>query len=126
MAELADLPPAVARDPGQLAASAPFVLTIESGALTLIGTPQDEADYITSRILWLEGMERENRSSYSRMIYIHGTPEEWKKKGEDVSGALGDVAADRMPVRSHSSQSPTATLSSTTPGRCSRSTPGPA
>ena len=33
-------------------------------------------DPIVSRILWLDGLERGNRNSYSRMIYIHGTPEE--------------------------------------------------
>jgi len=41
----------------------------------------DKEDYVTSRILWLEGMEAGlNRGgqvdSYSRYIYIHGTHEE--------------------------------------------------
>jgi hypothetical protein len=35
-------------------------------------------DPIVTRILWLKGLERENRSSFSRTIYIHGTPEEWR------------------------------------------------
>ena len=35
-------------------------------------------DPIVSRILWLDGKEPENRSSYSRCIYIHGTAEEWR------------------------------------------------
>ncbi len=35
-------------------------------------------DPIVSRILWLKGLERSNRNSYGRTIYIHGTPEEWK------------------------------------------------
>lgn len=35
-------------------------------------------DPIVSRILWLKGMERSNRTSFSRMIYIHGTAEEWR------------------------------------------------
>ncbi len=34
-------------------------------------------DPIVSRILWLRGMEAQNRDAYSRCIYIHGTPEEW-------------------------------------------------
>ncbi len=35
-------------------------------------------DPIVSRILWLDGKEPENRNSYSRCIYIHGTAEEWR------------------------------------------------
>lgn len=40
-----------------------------------------EEDYITTRILWLQGIEPginegEEISSYHRYIYIHGTPEE--------------------------------------------------
>lgn len=35
-------------------------------------------DPIVTRILWLKGLERQNRNSYSRFIYIHGTPEEWR------------------------------------------------
>ena len=34
-------------------------------------------DPIVTRILWLKGLERQNRNSYSRFIYIHGTPEEY-------------------------------------------------
>ena len=34
-------------------------------------------DPIVSRILWLRGLEPQNRDAYSRCIYIHGTPEEW-------------------------------------------------
>ena len=33
-------------------------------------------DPIVTRILWLEGSEFKNRHSFSRCIYIHGTPEE--------------------------------------------------
>ncbi|HEX4085890.1 MAG TPA: L,D-transpeptidase [Chthoniobacteraceae bacterium] len=35
-------------------------------------------DPIVSRILWLRGLEPENRNAYSRYIYIHGTAEERK------------------------------------------------
>ena len=45
-------------------------------------------DVVQSRILWLNGLEQginkgEGIDSYSRYIYIHGTPEEWLlgKKG---------------------------------------------
>jgi lipoprotein-anchoring transpeptidase ErfK/SrfK len=33
-------------------------------------------DPIVTRILWLEGLERQNRNAFDRYIYIHGTPEE--------------------------------------------------
>jgi lipoprotein-anchoring transpeptidase ErfK/SrfK len=35
-------------------------------------------DPIVTRILWLKGLEPQNRNTYGRMIYIHGTAEEWK------------------------------------------------
>ena len=35
-------------------------------------------DPIVSRILWLRGLEPQNRNAFGRTIYIHGTPEEWK------------------------------------------------
>ncbi len=35
-------------------------------------------DPIVTRILWLKGLEAQNRNSHSRCIYIHGTPEEWR------------------------------------------------
>jgi len=34
-------------------------------------------DPIVSRILWLRGLEAQNRRAYERGIYIHGTAEEW-------------------------------------------------
>lgn len=33
-------------------------------------------DPIVTRILWLHGLEQGNKNSFSRYIYIHGTPEE--------------------------------------------------
>ncbi len=33
-------------------------------------------DPIVTRILWLEGLEPQNRNAFGRYIYIHGTPEE--------------------------------------------------
>ena len=41
-------------------------------------------DPIVTRILWLDGMEEQNRNAKARGIYIHGTPEE-KKIGEPMS-----------------------------------------
>lgn len=33
-------------------------------------------DPIVTRVIWLRGMEDQNRNAYTRCIYIHGTPEE--------------------------------------------------
>jgi lipoprotein-anchoring transpeptidase ErfK/SrfK len=61
-------------------------------------------DPITTRIIWLRGLEAQNAHAYQRCIYIHGTPEE-KKLGRPASyGCIrmksSDVAAlyDRVPV----------------------------
>lgn len=35
-------------------------------------------DPIVTRILWLDGLEPHNSRTYSRYVYIHGTPEEWR------------------------------------------------
>ncbi len=41
-------------------------------------------DPIVSRIMWLKGLEDQNRNAYQRFIYIHGTPEE-KNLGRPAS-----------------------------------------
>ncbi len=48
------------------------------GAVTTIYTDKTNAkeDYVTTRVLRLDGVESSNQNSYSRLIYIHGTPEE--------------------------------------------------
>ena len=35
-------------------------------------------DPIVSRILWLNGTDWHNKNTFRRLIYIHGTPEEWR------------------------------------------------
>jgi len=61
-------------------------------------------DPITTRIIWLRGLEAQNAHAFQRCIYIHGTPEE-KKIGRPASyGCIrmksSDVAAlyDRVPI----------------------------
>ena len=61
-------------------------------------------DPITTRIIWLRGLEAQNSRAYQRCIYIHGTPEE-KKIGRPASyGCIrmksSDVAElyDRVPL----------------------------
>lgn len=42
----------------------------------VIGIDAPGRDPIVTRILWLDGTERQNKNAYGRFIYIHGTPEE--------------------------------------------------
>lgn len=53
-----------------------------TGEIVAINAPG--RDPIVTRILWLKGLEPQNRNTYSRTIYIHGTPEE-KKIGKPAS-----------------------------------------
>ena len=73
-------------------------------------------DPITTRIIWLRGLEAQNVHAYQRCIYIHGTPEEKKigrpasygcirMKSSDVAalyeqvplGAVVQIIPDRLP-----------------------------
>jgi lipoprotein-anchoring transpeptidase ErfK/SrfK len=47
-----------------------------TGEIVQINAPG--RDPIVTRILWLKGLEGQNHNAYGRMIYIHGTAEEWK------------------------------------------------
>lgn len=51
-------------------------------------------DPIVTRILWLEGLENNNRNAYKRLIYIHGTTEE-QNIGKPASfGCIRMTSAD--------------------------------
>jgi len=73
-------------------------------------------DPITTRIIWLRGLEAQNAHAFKRCIYIHGTPEEKKigrpasygcirMKAKDVAelydqvplGAVVQITPDRLP-----------------------------
>jgi hypothetical protein len=73
-------------------------------------------DPITTRIIWLRGLEGQNAHAFQRCIYIHGTPEEKKigrpasygcirMKSSDIAelydrvppGALVQIVPDRLP-----------------------------
>ncbi|RLA07373.1 MAG: L,D-transpeptidase [Gammaproteobacteria bacterium] len=45
-------------------------------AKILTDKTKSKADNVTTRIMWLQGLERKNKNSYLRYIYIHGTDEE--------------------------------------------------
>jgi lipoprotein-anchoring transpeptidase ErfK/SrfK len=52
--------------------------------------PPPTEDWITSRILWLEGLEAHNANTRERFIYIHGT------KHEDTVGTPDSHGCIRM------------------------------
>jgi len=62
-----------------------FIGRVHTGEIFPIYSNQEiyvEEDVVQSRILWLSGLEDklnkgEGVDSFSRYIYIHGTPEEW-------------------------------------------------
>ena len=49
---------------------------LRTGEVVLANSPG--RDPIVTRILWLRGLETQNARAFSRNIYIHGTPEEWR------------------------------------------------
>jgi len=48
----------------------------------------DTEDFITSRILWLDGLEEDNANTRDRFIYIHGTRHEDKIGRPDSHGCI--------------------------------------
>ena len=48
----------------------------------------DTEDFITSRILWLEGLDEDNANTRDRFIYIHGTKNEDKIGQPDSHGCI--------------------------------------
>jgi hypothetical protein len=69
---------------GVLFVSAKFGDRLPAGAVIKNRVPTGEIvnpnapgrDAIVSRVIWLRGMEQQNRGARDRCIYIHGTPEE--------------------------------------------------
>lgn len=51
-------------------------------------------DPIVSRILWLQGKEKQNRNTYRRCIYIHGTPEEYRLGSPASYGCIRMSSSD--------------------------------
>jgi len=54
----------------------------------------DTEDFVTTRILWLDGMDEENANTRDRFIYIHGTKHEDKIGTPDSHGCIRMRAAD--------------------------------
>jgi lipoprotein-anchoring transpeptidase ErfK/SrfK len=56
--------------------------------------PPPTEDLITSRILWLEGLDPDNANTRDRFIYIHGTKHEDKIGSPDSHGCIRMLNAD--------------------------------
>ena len=77
---------------GTLFVSAKFGDRLPPGAVIKNRVPTGEIvaadapgrDAIVARVIWLRGMEAQNRGARDRCIYIHGTPEE-RRIGQPVS-----------------------------------------
>jgi len=54
----------------------------------------DTEDFVTTRILWLDGMDAENANTRDRFIYIHGTKHEGKIGTPDSHGCIRMRNAD--------------------------------
>ena len=54
----------------------------------------DTEDFVTTRILWLEGLDTENANTRDRFIYIHGTKHENKIGMPDSHGCIRMRNAD--------------------------------
>lgn len=76
-------------------------------------------DPVVSRILWLGGKESSNKNTYSRLIYIHGTPEE-RNLGRPAS--YGCIRMGMKDVISAFGQIPVGTSVDITEGSLSRRT----
>ncbi len=48
----------------------------------------DTEDFVTSRILWLDGLGKRNANTHDRFIYIHGTRREDKIGTPDSHGCI--------------------------------------
>jgi lipoprotein-anchoring transpeptidase ErfK/SrfK len=51
-------------------------------------------DFVTTRILWLDGLDAENANTHDRFIYIHGTKHEDKIGTPDSHGCIRMRNAD--------------------------------
>ena len=54
----------------------------------------DTEDFVTTRILWLDGMDAEKANTRDRFIYIHGTKHEGKIGTPDSHGCIRMRNAD--------------------------------
>jgi len=54
----------------------------------------DTEDFVTTRILWLDGLDEENSNTRDRFIYIHGTKHEDKIGIADSHGCIRMRNAD--------------------------------
>ena len=69
-----------------------FVSRVPTGKF---GTEEDDHDHVQTRILWLDGLDEENKNTHERYVYIHGTNAE-SRLGTPAS--LGCVRMNNLDV----------------------------
>jgi hypothetical protein len=79
-------PPGLLRIRRKIGGGAPVGAVFKSRTFTGEVLPPNAPgrDPVVTRILWLDGLQSQNRHAFHRMIYIHGTPEE-RNIGKPVS-----------------------------------------
>ena len=69
-----------------------FVSRVPTGNF---GKEDDEHDHVQTRILWLDGLDEDNKNTHDRYVYIHGTNAE-SRLGTPAS--LGCVRMNNLDV----------------------------
>jgi lipoprotein-anchoring transpeptidase ErfK/SrfK len=84
----------------KIGTNAPAGAVFKSRRLTgeILAVDAPGRDPIVTRILWLEGLEPQNRNAYDRYIYIHGTPEERNIGTPSSYGCIRMRSADMIAV----------------------------
>ena len=62
-----------------------FVSRVPTGK---IGQEGDDHDHVQTRILWLDGLDEDNKNTHERYIYIHGTNTESRLGIPDSFGCV--------------------------------------
>jgi lipoprotein-anchoring transpeptidase ErfK/SrfK len=65
---------------------------LSTGEVVTVNSPGQDA--VVSRVIWLRGMETQNRAAHDRCIYIHGTPEERRIGGPASFGCIRMQSSD--------------------------------
>jgi lipoprotein-anchoring transpeptidase ErfK/SrfK len=65
---------------------------LSTGEVVTVNSPGQDA--VVSRVIWLRGMETQNRAAHDRCIYIHGTPEECRIGGPASFGCIRMQSSD--------------------------------
>ena len=69
-----------------------FVSRVATGNF---GREEDDHDHVQTRILWLDGLDEDNKNTHDRYVYIHGTNAESKL---GIPASFGCVRMNNLDV----------------------------